>query len=218
MTDLVITAAQVARIYPESDEVFDLVKAAATTLTKGQGVYVNTSGLAVATDANAGSGAQAVKGIVIGVRGNAVSVMKRGWLEGMGVSGLAYGAKVYLSDTAGALADAPSATNPVQVGVVMPLPNHPTLTKALYIDLSGSLVTAQPIGTIFVSAETTATGSAQNVAHGLGVVPRYILVTPTEHPGTPDTGAFDVAEGTHTSTNVVLTVTINVKFKVLAIA
>jgi predicted RecA/RadA family phage recombinase len=69
---------------------------------------------------------------------------------------------------------------------------------------------------VFVSAETTGTGSAQNVAHGLGVAPAAVLVVPTEHPGTPDTGAFDVAEGTHTTTNVVLTVTANVKFKVLA--
>lgn len=69
---------------------------------------------------------------------------------------------------------------------------------------------------VFVSAETLATGSAQNVAHGLGVVPAAVLIVPTEHPGTPDTGAFDIAEGTHTSTNVVVTVTANVKFKVFA--
>jgi hypothetical protein len=78
-------------------------------------------------------------------------------------------------------------------------------------------VRVSPQGT-FVSAETTATGSAQNVAHGLGVTPTAVVVVPTEHPGTPDTGAFDVAEGTHTSTNVVLTVTANVKFKVVAFA
>lgn len=69
---------------------------------------------------------------------------------------------------------------------------------------------------VFISAETTGTGSSQNVAHGLGATPAGVLVVPTEHPGTPDTGAFDIAEGTHTSTNVVLTVTANVKFKVLA--
>lgn len=78
-------------------------------------------------------------------------------------------------------------------------------------------VRVTPQGT-FVSAETTATGSAQNVAHGLGVAPTAVVVVPTEHPGTPDTGAFDVAEGTHTTTNVVLTVTANVKFKVVAFA
>lgn len=69
---------------------------------------------------------------------------------------------------------------------------------------------------LFVSAEQTGTGSAQNVAHGLTGTPSIVLVIPTEHPGTPDTGAFDIAEGTHTGTNVVLTVTPNVKFKVFA--
>lgn len=85
------------------------------------------------------------------------------------------------------------------------------------VSLPDDTVTAAKIH-MFVSAETTGTGSAQNVAHGLGVTPSVVMVSVTEHPGTPDTGAFDVAEGTHTSTNVVLTVTTNVKFKVLAIA
>jgi hypothetical protein len=69
---------------------------------------------------------------------------------------------------------------------------------------------------VFFSTEQTATGSSQNVAHGLGATPTGILVVPTEHPGTPDTGAFDIAEGTHTTTNVVVTVTADVKFKVFA--
>ncbi len=69
---------------------------------------------------------------------------------------------------------------------------------------------------VFASTEQTGTGSSQNVAHGLGAVPQIVLVVPTEHPGTPDTGAFDIAEGAHDSTNVVVTVTANVKFKVLA--
>jgi hypothetical protein len=69
---------------------------------------------------------------------------------------------------------------------------------------------------VFVSTEQTGTGSAQNVAHGLGDEPSAVLIVVTEHPGTPDTGAFDVAEGAHTSTNVVVTVTADVKFKVLA--
>lgn len=69
---------------------------------------------------------------------------------------------------------------------------------------------------VFVSAEQTATGSAQNVAHGLGVAPAGVLVVPTLHPGTPDTGAFTITEGTHTTTNVVVTMTVNCKFKVFA--
>lgn len=69
---------------------------------------------------------------------------------------------------------------------------------------------------VFISTEVTATGAAQNVAHGLAVTPAGVLVVPTEHPGVPDTGAFDIAEGTHTSTNVVVTITADVKFKVFA--
>lgn len=64
----------------------------------------------------------------------------------------------------------------------------------------------------FVSAETTGTGATQNVAHGLGYAPTKVIVAVTEGDG----NAFDVAEGTHTTTNVVLTVTSGVKFKVLA--
>lgn len=79
-----------------------------------------------------------------------------------------------------------------------------------------SLAVTKAKALVFFSSEQTGTGSAQNVAHGLGATPAGVLVVPTEHPGTPDTGAFDIAEGTHTSTNVVVTVTANVKFKVFA--
>jgi len=92
-------------------------------------------------------------------------------------------------------------------------------TTEIVVTRTGPLNKVTAAGTkMSISAEETGTGSPQNVAHGLGVVPALVLVVPTEHPGTPDTGAFDIAEGTHTSTNVVLTVTANVKFKVLAFA
>lgn len=65
---------------------------------------------------------------------------------------------------------------------------------------------------VFVSTEQTGTGSAQNVAHGLGAIPTLVLVAVTESDGE----AFDVAEGAHDDTNVKVTVTADVKFKVLA--
>jgi len=68
---------------------------------------------------------------------------------------------------------------------------------------------------VFVSTEQTGTGSAQNVAHGLGAVPAVVLVAPTELAAGLAAG-YDCAEGTHTSTNVVVTVTSGAKFKVLA--
>ena len=68
-------------------------------------------------------------------------------------------------------------------------------------------------GSIFKSTEQTGTGSAQNIAHGLGTTPSLVWVTVTEDPG--GTG-FDVTEGSHGSTNCVVTVTTGVKYKVLA--
>ncbi len=66
---------------------------------------------------------------------------------------------------------------------------------------------------IFISTEQTGNGSEQSVAHGLGATPAGTLVVPTEF---TDTTSVDIAEGTHTSTNVLVTVTNGVKYKVLA--
>ena len=69
----------------------------------------------------------------------------------------------------------------------------------------------------FVSAEQTGTGSAQNIAHGLGVVPALVMVAPTDTaPAT--VGVYTVTEGTHDATNVIVTCTSGKKYKVLAIA
>ena len=85
-----------------------------------------------------------------------------------------------------------------------------TVTSA---DIKDATITSADIG-IFVSAETTGTGSAQNVTHGLAGTPTKVIISPTEFGAST---AVDVAEGTHTATNVVVTVTSGVKFKVLAI-
>ena len=71
-------------------------------------------------------------------------------------------------------------------------------------------------GALFLSTEQTGTGSAQNVAHGFGTVPTAAVAILSELPADLAAGA-DVAYGTHTTTNVVLTVTSGIKFFVLAI-
>jgi len=71
------------------------------------------------------------------------------------------------------------------------------------------------LGKQFLSTVVTATGSAQNVAHGLGATPAGVLISVTDTSATA-AGTFTVTEGTHTSTNVVVTVTASAKFKVLA--
>ena len=66
---------------------------------------------------------------------------------------------------------------------------------------------------MFISAETTGTGSSQNVAHGLGVVPSKVVVVPTEFASNL---AYDYAAGSHDATNAVVTVTSGAKFVVMA--
>lgn len=214
MTAIALTAARVAPVFPEKAEIISMI--AGATITKGQALYQNTSGKAALADANAGSGAYDFVGIALdgAVAGQAISVLKRGAVYGYTLTSQAYDAPIYLSDTAGGLDDAPSATNPVAIGKVWPMTDG-SLTKVLYVE--AQFVPQQPQGTIFVSTEQTGNGSAQNVAHGLGVVPRYVLIVPTDTaPAT--TGAYTLTEGTHTSTNVVATVTNGKKYKVLAIA
>lgn len=82
--------------------------------------------------------------------------------------------------------------------------------------ITGGQVIAGAIGRAqFVSAEQTGNGAAQSIAHGLGLTPRAVLVIPTDTaPAT--VGAYTAVEGTHTATNVVVTVTNGKKYKVVA--
>jgi hypothetical protein len=64
----------------------------------------------------------------------------------------------------------------------------------------------------FKSTEQTGTGSAQNVAHGLGATPSLVLVIPTKVNAVGDT----FVEGTHDATNVKVTATAGAKYIVYA--
>jgi hypothetical protein len=69
----------------------------------------------------------------------------------------------------------------------------------------------------FQSAVETGTGLAQNLAHGLGAIPSMVLVAPYDNTAsglTPFT--FTITEGVHTTTNVVITATAGLKYKVIA--
>lgn len=67
----------------------------------------------------------------------------------------------------------------------------------------------------FKSANQTGTGAAQNIAHGLGRVPTFVLVVPVDL--TPATvGQYAATEGAHDATNVVVTVTTGKIFRVFA--
>lgn len=137
MADIAVTAAQVAVLFPHSAEVYSFI--AAETITAGQAVYFTSAGKAGVADANA-SGKQQVRGIALNGAGagQAVDVVKRGHVAGFTLG--TYNTLVYLSDNAGALADA-AGTVSAAVGRIVALSDS-ALTKALYVDLSWTSVFA----------------------------------------------------------------------------
>jgi hypothetical protein len=80
---------------------------------------------------------------------------------------------------------------------------------------NGSVTVAKM--SVFKSTEQTGTGSTQNIAHGLGATPGLVMVYPTDT-NVETTGNYVVTEGSHTNTNVVVTVTSGKKYRVVAFA
>jgi hypothetical protein len=71
----------------------------------------------------------------------------------------------------------------------------------------------------FQSAVTVGSGASQSIAHGLGVVPSLVLVAPYDNTASGSTPfTFQIAEGVHTSTNLLITATSGLKYKVIAFA
>lgn len=133
MADITVTAAKVALVKPQEAEIFDMI--AGEAITAGQAVYLDgTTRKALIADANV-AGKQQFRGIAMKTvgAGQAVSVLKKGLVEGFDLSGLAGDAIAYLSDTAGALADAASVTKTVNCGRVVALTDA-NLSKVMYIE------------------------------------------------------------------------------------
>lgn len=135
MADIAVTAAQVAAVFPQKAEIYSFI--ATEAITAGQAVYFLSTGKAGVADANA-SGKQQVRGIALNgaAAGQAVDVLKRGHVAGFTLG--TYNTLVYLSDTAGNLADA-AGTVSAPVGRIVALSDS-SLTKALYVDLSWTSV------------------------------------------------------------------------------
>lgn len=133
---------------------------------------------------------------------------------GAGITAADVGRDAYVTDDQTA-SDEAGAPVRVRIGKILAFLDESTDKAWINVlhDAPDGIVLSQ--AAIFISAETTSTGSAQNIAHGLGVIPSGILVVPTEH-NAGLAGGYDVAEGTHTTTNVVVTVNASQKFKVFA--
>jgi hypothetical protein len=137
MADITVTAANVA----PTNDFESRPYLAAATITAGQAVYLNTSGKVDLAKANA-AGTTRMRGIALqaAVLNAPVDVLWEGPVSGFSLSGLAYGAAVWLSAaTAGALTDtAPSTSTQfvVPVGRVdLVTEAGGTLTKVLMLDI-----------------------------------------------------------------------------------
>ncbi len=104
MADIALVADRVDVVFPHSSEIIDVKLVEA--VTRGQVVYQSTAGTFGVADANA-AGKQQARGIALrgGAAGETISILKRGVATGYTVAGLNADVALYLSDTAGALAD-----------------------------------------------------------------------------------------------------------------
>jgi hypothetical protein len=129
MADITVTAAKVAPVFPQHCTIRDYI--AAETITAGQAVYILTTGKVGVADANA-AGKQQFRGIALngGGAGQAISVLHEGEVAGFTLAGDA-DSLAYLSNTAGALADAAGTMN-VVAGRVKCL-SDADLTKVLFV-------------------------------------------------------------------------------------
>ena len=129
MADLVVTAASVGMSDAQGSQTFNMI--AAVAITAGQIVYRDANGKAALADASA-AGTAGARGIALRTvaAGEPVTVLTEGECEGFTIS-QAYDAPIFLSDTAGALADA-AGTVTVAIGNVSATTDQ-SLTKLLYV-------------------------------------------------------------------------------------
>ena len=130
MSTIAVTAAQIAEVFPTKADTRNVVLAA--TVTKGAVLYQTTAGTYGLCDIGA-AGSDEPRGIALeaGVSGQAISMLVRGYLYGVTLTGEAYDGLVYASDTAGEISD--SAVAEI-IGRVVALAD-PDLTKVLFVNI-----------------------------------------------------------------------------------
>jgi len=131
MADITIVTNGISLVFADKAEIRDMI--AVEAITAGQPVYVTAAGKAGVADAN-GAGKQQFRGIALkaAAAGGVVPVLKIGYLAGYVLTGVAYDGILYLSDTAGSLADA-AGTMTVNCGRCSNKTDS-DLTKILYVE------------------------------------------------------------------------------------
>lgn len=132
MSDLTRTATSVADVHPLKTRKHPFT--AAVDVSAGQPLYVDANGKANLADANGSAPANAYYvGLAMQTvkAGQIVDAAWDGDIVGFDLSGLAYGAPVYVSNTAGELATA-AGTATLKVGEVWPM-SDPDKSKVLHL-------------------------------------------------------------------------------------
>lgn len=141
MADLSITAADVALVRGDENNIFPAPCAAA--FNAGTVAQLNSSGNWAALDTTTGSGTTRTIGVALRTTtfaNEAVTCATDGAIVDLGdaLDALAIGATVYASETAGAMANAVSATGGaanVRIGTVIPGRAAVTADKLLKVDI-----------------------------------------------------------------------------------
>lgn len=129
MADISVNTGQQGRVQSGNDTVLATTANVAVTALQA-GYFDATTGNLVLSDASA-AGTAKFDGIIMNGAGagGPVTLLKEGAIFGLDLSGMDYGDLVYLSDTAGAVADA-AGTVSVVIGKVIKLNGE----KVAYID------------------------------------------------------------------------------------
>lgn len=146
MAAVAYTPANIRPTNPGNSEIFDGV--AGEVISPGQAIYFMTTGrCGVAAAGTAGK--QQARGIALGPNGGSsgniaigqgFSYLKRGHMAGYTLTSMAYGALLYLSNTAGQL-DTVVGTMTVRAGMVVPVSDSDA-NKLAYFDFDWTILWA----------------------------------------------------------------------------
>lgn len=131
MADITRTHTAVADVWPLKTKKHPFT--AAVDVQAGQPLYIDANGKANLADANGSAPANTYVGVAMQTvkAGQIVDAAWDGDIVGYDLSGVAYGAAVYVSNTAGELADA-AGTATLLVGYVYPM-SDPDKSKVLHL-------------------------------------------------------------------------------------
>lgn len=139
MADLDFTSVDVRDASPVNNQV-KINMLAGVAIVAGQALTINSSGLAILADASAAGTAVAIGVALEDASANqAVPILVDGFLEGFDLSGVAYGALLSLSDTAGDIDNgAGSPTVAAPMGRVWSIGDN-VATKIIFLNCSFNL-------------------------------------------------------------------------------